>query len=86
MSGERPHSAAAELRRARVTIVVGLTVWLVLAVVEQLVWGELTSFVLIGWGGSMLVSLVFVVTPLLRASAQAPNDRSLTFGERPIAA
>jgi len=57
-------TSAAELRRARLIIVSGLVAWSAIAVAVQLALGTIASFVLVGWGGSSLVCLAFLLGPL----------------------
>ena len=84
---KRARSPEAELQLARTIIAIGLVIWVLLAVAVQVRWGALTAFVLVGWGGSMLVCLAFVVAPLLHSPLPAAVDGAGTsVGERPVAA
>lgn len=48
--------------------------WAVLALVVQLELGTIASFVLVGWGGSSIVCLTFVLGPLASSGPKATDE------------
>lgn len=78
----RHRSERVEKRRARIIILTGLGVWVVLALVIQLRYGRFPTFLLAGWGGSMVMCLVMTIGPLAfeRVRRREPKPRPIGSG------
>jgi hypothetical protein len=57
------NGADTELHRARIVILGGLALWSVIALAVQLRYGTIATFVVVGWGGSILVCLALTIGP-----------------------
>jgi hypothetical protein len=52
-----------ELHRARIVVLAGVAIWALLALLVQVRYGAIAAFVLVGWGGSIVLCLVFMFGP-----------------------
>lgn len=64
---DRANAADAELRRARIIVAAGVTIWAAIAALVMMRHGAIASVVLVGWGGSIVVCLVCMFGPFALA-------------------
>jgi hypothetical protein len=64
---DRSSAAGHELRRARLIVGVGVLAWATIAALVMMRYGTIASFVLVGWGGSMVVCLAATFGPFAMA-------------------
>ena len=80
---ERSQSPEAELHRARIVVGAGVFTWAAIALAVMTRYGTIASFVLVGWGGSIVVCLAGMFGPFALAELRPTSRDEVAAGDVP---